>query len=624
LLAQCTLLISVLWAGWRFYATPGIFAYDPFGGYFPGTPYDENVAISSALLSARAYHLVAAFTICLFCAVFLSGPGLRARFRAARGRLRILFAAIVALAVTLTLRSAHARLGFFLDANDVARALGGERETEHFVLHYSPGGPFAKDLDLVAADHEFRYAQLEKLLAVRPQGKVHSFLFDSAQQKQALMGAGHTFVAKPWRREIYLQADGWPHPVLMHELAHVFAGAFGDPIFGASRRGIAFNVGLIEGVAVAASWGGTALTPHQVVKEMRAVGLQPPLSQVMSLSFLGLNASQAYNVAGSFCRYLVDKHGVAPLETVFGAGGSAASYERAYGQSFEALAAQWSTFIDSVEVPAAEGEVIRERLQRPSVFHKVCAHRLALEREAAQRAASTNDRTKAVAGYEEICAEDPDEPQNLADLMDAAAAAERSETAESAARSLARHPKASAPMRGRAFAMLGDLALQRGDLAGAQGFYLDAEHLPLDEGAGRLVTVKRLATQEQGPAAKRLREFLVIPPSARDPAVDLLMLSELVRSSPDRSLFHYLLARQLEARGRFDEAAGQLDLALVHDGDLPDVRFTREALRLLGRSAYRAGQRARARGAFERLAKDPNEAVRVEANDWIDRCEFRL
>ncbi len=40
------------------------------------------------------------------------------------------------------------------------------------------------------------------------------------------MGAADTFIAKPWRREVYVQAGGYPHPVLGHEVMHVIAGAF--------------------------------------------------------------------------------------------------------------------------------------------------------------------------------------------------------------------------------------------------------------------------------------------------------------------------------------------------------------------------------------------------------------
>jgi tetratricopeptide (TPR) repeat protein len=457
---------------------------------------------------------------------------------------------------------------------------------------------------------------------------VHAFLFDSPAQKRALMGASHTFVAKPWRREIYLQHETFPHPVLMHELAHVFAGAFGDPLFGTSRRGATFNVGLIEGVAVAAAFGSAPLTPHELVKVMREAKIEPPIESVLSPHFLGLNASQAYNVAGSFCRFLLDNYGAAPLRTVFRAGGSAESWQAAYGKPFAELASEWRAFINIVLVPDADAQVMRERLRRPSVFHKVCAHELALRKEAARKAIDGNDRTRALAMLESVCRDEPDEPQHLSELLDAAiGAGDRPEEAARIMERLLAHPKVSAPLAARALAARGDLAWRRGDREAAEKDYAEAAARPLDEGNARLLVVKRLAVKEPpGVVAEGLKRFLV-QPGARDAALDLLLLSELVRTAPERALLHYLLARQLETRGRYDEAVKELAIA-IGDGPakvseaLPDDRFVRESLRIMGRANFRRGDLAACRATFDRLKKSPGApgSARLEADDWIARC----
>ncbi len=639
-IAFTVVIASLLWAGWRFYSAPPIFAYDPFGGYFPGTLYDEEVTLRAPLYWARLYHLAGAATALFACSVLLDGRRIRLRLSAARGRGGIALLATLAAVLALSLHARGASLGFLLDARDVARALGAEKKTDHFVLHYAASGPWAKDLTLHTADFELRHRQLETLLGVTPTAPVHAYLFDSPAQKQSLMGAGHTFIAKPWRREIYLQADGWPHPVMMHELAHVFAGRFGDPIFGVSRRGLAFNVGLIEGVAVAAAWSGNPLTPHQLVKVMRDHKIEPPLSGVLSLRFFGWNPSQAYNVAGSFCRFLLEKYGAAPLRQVFHQAGTPASWSAAYGRPLSALQSEWSAFIDTVEVPAADALVMHERLRRPGVFHKVCAHELALRREAAHRALGEGDRARALAALETVCHDDPDEPANLIEIMDAS-----TDDPTAAARAIERvlaHPKLSAPLRARALSLRGDLALRAGDLAAADRAYAEAEALPLDEGTARLITVKRLSTHEPpGPVTDDLRRFLSAPSAGRDPALDLLAISQLVQSAPSRLLFHYLLGRQLESRARASAAIAELSAGLqsppptdptdlvggtgaprgLSGAGLPDARFVREALRLLGRSQLRAGDLLGCRATFERLrAPQVPEGARIEAGDYVARC----
>src|SRR5206468_12679247 len=108
---------------------------------------------------------------------------------------------------------------------------------EHFSIIYGRGSATEREIDLLARDHELRYAQLARSIGVEPAGgHVTAFIFPSQLEKKKWMGAGRTFIAKPWRRDIYVQHEPFPHPVIKHELAHVFAGAFGDPLLHVSMR----------------------------------------------------------------------------------------------------------------------------------------------------------------------------------------------------------------------------------------------------------------------------------------------------------------------------------------------------------------------------------------------------
>src|SRR5678809_1138996 len=100
-------------------------------------------------------------------------------------------------------------------------------------------------------------------------------------------------MAKPWRREIYLDHRAFPHSSLRHEIAHAIASAFGDPIFGvAAQRTLGvptlISPGLVEGLAVALDWPGgyERLTPHESVRAMQAMGFTPTISELLSLRFL--------------------------------------------------------------------------------------------------------------------------------------------------------------------------------------------------------------------------------------------------------------------------------------------------------------------------------------------------
>jgi hypothetical protein len=406
--------------------------------------------------------------------------------------------------------------------------------------------------------------------------------------------------------------------VLAHELAHVFAGVFGDRWLAASRDGLHLNIGLIEGVAVAASWPGAAHTPHQLVRALRADGLQPPLARVLSTEFFAYSGSRAYAVAGSFCRFLLDTRGAPPLERVYRAGGSDEAFRAAYGVGRAELEAEWGRFLDAQPLSDEDRVLLVERLRAPSVFRKVCAHELALRRVAAERAQAAGDAPRALAELETVCVDDPDNPQHLVEVMDAARAAGRDDRAAEAARRLLAHPQATPPLVGRARALEGDLALERGDLGTARARYAEAAALPLDEPAQRLLTAKRQVADEPAPDRDLVR-FLVEPMARRDTALDLYTLERLAERAPQRGLYHYLLGRQLVERRRFAEAADALDRARALG--LPDARFAREALRLAGVARLRAGDPTAARAAFAALASDgaAPEGLRLEAADWLAR-----
>ena len=72
-----------------------------------------------------------------------------------------------------------------------------------------------------------------------------------SEEKKDLIGIGRTLIAKPWRREVYLQMARWPHPVLGHEVVHAVLSEAGRGPFAvaATWGGLIPNPGIIEGAA---------------------------------------------------------------------------------------------------------------------------------------------------------------------------------------------------------------------------------------------------------------------------------------------------------------------------------------------------------------------------------------
>ncbi len=591
-------LASLGIAVWRLYAAPAIFIFDPFLGYFPGSLYDEAVAPPNALYWSRLYQVLVAFFAIALVELLRKKTW------------RPLLVVIASGAPALGLFVERGALGFAVSKAALERRLSGERKTEHFAIHFSPGGEVQKSIELYAGDVEFRHHQLTAAFGHAPTPTIHVYLFESAQQKQALMGAGHTFIAKPWRYEVYLQHEAFPHSVLKHELAHVFAGDFGDALLHLARRGLAINMGVVEGVAVAAEWQTDPLSPHQLVRVLDTAHLRPALAEVMSSRFLSLPATRAYATAGSFCRFLLDTYGSEKLGNLYRRGGGIDDFVPVYGRSFAALEKEWSHFLDSVEVAADEAQLVTEALRRPSVFHQVCAHELALRREEARRALGAGKSEHALQLWQSVCHDDNDDPRNLYELAIALSAAGRAAEARATIERVLHHPKAAITLLADAHALLGDLAFLEDKWSEAEASYRQASSLPVDAALSRLSTVKRIAAAEADPEARRqLRQFLLKRPP-REAALEVYDLQKLVERAPKKGLYLYLLARQLVAGGEYVDGAALLSRSLSIG--LPDRRFFREAQRLQGIAFFHRQQFESAERAF----------AAIEADDWTERCRF--
>jgi hypothetical protein len=603
----CCLAIvgSLLWGLGRFYRTPAIFGFDPFLGYFPGTIYDAEIPIPRALYFARAMHVALA-------------AGALAWFLGRRG----VGATLLGAAAVLFLF--RGRLAMAPDGGDIERALGGVRVTEHFTIVYSPATLPEDELALLARDHEFRYAQLRLALGAEPAGRhITSYLFPSEEEKKTWMGAGHTYIAKPWRREVYLTQDSFPHQVLKHELAHVFAGAFGDPLFHIAMRywPPRINVGLIEGVAVALDWrGGRELSPAGYARALGELDLRPNLADILGLGFLGQSGPRAYTVAGAFCRYLYLTYGAERLGALYR---SAGDFAAIYQKPLPTLEREWEAWLAATPVTPRERELTREAMRQNAIWHRVCAHRLAELRARAADARGRGDVATAEKCLEQVARDDPDEPQNQLAMAELYAQDGRLDAAQAALSRVRAHKNSSHALLAQVEELAGDLDWRAGDSARAKASWQNALALPVDEPTERLLHARLYAASDARLQGPLLRLLLGDGKTGKhDSALDLYLIDRAVAARPDAGLPLYLLGRGLYQRHAFYDALPPLEEAR-HKG-LPDPSFDRECLRVLGLAAYRAGDATRARAAFAELYTRPDAAsgTVLEAKDWLDRLRW--
>ncbi len=632
--------LSFAWAGLRMYISPPVYALDPFAGYFPGPIYDEALTPPARLWQFRLANLlwiVAAAAVAAVCVqrdgaeapqLSLRGSRLRACWQSLRWEQLSALALLTSAALLVFVQGN--KLGFRRSHNDLREHLSRTNVTAHFEVHSSPAdGQSPHELKLFLDELEFRYQQLSKLLNVEPALPIKVFLFPNADAKKDLVGAGATLFTKPWRQEIYLQVEAFPPENLRHELAHIFASAFGDPIFGISLRWFPFPrlaSGLVEGVAEATDYDNPSgqATLHQDARSIVEQGRNPGLRSLVGAGFSTVAGPSAYTLAASFCQHLLAQYGPEKLKRVYRGGGN---FEAVYGQSLDALEQQWLSFIKQQPVDESQRQVAKERFRRPAIFKKVCA------RELAARVAEAADLRhhqpeRAVDLLQSVCADDPLEPTYALSLAYAQAAARDTQAARKTLNDLLQHPELTVPLERRVVSFRAALEVAAGNIPAAIAAETRSLTLATEESDHRtaLARLRALRTPSAQATLGRVL-FGDSPTESLDAGLVVFLLAQFAQDHPDEALGPYLLGRQLVARDPVlalaqldkacpDEARAALPIAL-------EPVFQRECWRLRGESAYRAGKFDLAAQAWMQAeALAARLADRLRARDALARITW--
>lgn len=565
-------LFSIGISVWRFLTSPMVFAYDPFVGYFSGSIYD-TVINYDGLVSYRLGSLCSLLALLAACAHLTRDALGRVRFR--RRQLGLALAGLVAALCSLWISLSGPRFGHYYTTADIKAELGGELSYGRCDLAYDRSLP-RDTMTAIARDCDAHIHALEAYFGAPGPERITAYFFASASRKQQLMGAMSVYIAKPWRREVYLQAEMYPHSVLGHELAHVVAGAYARGPFKVPGRvwGVFANPGLIEGMAVAAAPDEDAdLTLQQWARAMRELGLLPPLSRVFHLGFLGENSSTAYTVAGAFVEWFRTNYGSAKLRGWY----AGQTLEQLSGQRLPALEQRWLSSLDAVEVPPEAMGVAKARFDRPAVFGRHCPH--AVDRLfAGARALLGADPSGSEANCREVLKLEPDHLGARLTLADARAAQGDLGAARDGYRAIAGDQRLSASQRALGLETLGDLELVAGDPSQASELYKQVMGAIVGEDKLRSL---ELRSEAQDSTARQALVALLIGTGGKPrdwiDAADLL--GRWAEREPQNGLPEYLLGKNLYGNGRFDLALPRL-LAANHK-QISNRRARAEALRTL-------------------------------------------
>ncbi|HJL17625.1 MAG TPA: hypothetical protein RMH99_18320 [Sandaracinaceae bacterium LLY-WYZ-13_1] len=607
---------------WRFYDTPAIFAYGHLVGYFPGTIYDPDITVTPTYASFRGLSALWLLGLMGAFAAAWDPEARRPSPSTLRRRWRLGGTAALLLVAGLVGEALGPGLGHRSTPASIAEALGGRLEGERCVVIFPREMPRA-DARRLAEDCSFRVRRVEQVLGVRQPRPITAYFFRSADEKRALMGASNTYIAKPWRDEVYLQVSRWPHPVLFHEIVHVVAGNIGRGPFrvAGSVGGLLPSPAIIEGTAVAVAWDARqGLTPHQWARAMLEEELAPPLSSVRGLGFLLQPASRAYTTSGSFLRWVRDTQGSDVVRRLY----LSSDWEEALGRPVEEAEAEWHAFLrEDVALPREARALARLRFERPGIFGQICPHRIANLQDELGADLSAGDDVAAARTCRAILELDEGQASTRATLVGTLARLGRRDAARDQLETLVGPPSAARPLIHRARQGLADALWRRGRGDEALAIYRALMDEPLGEEMARQIEVRVLAIEAGGAAEAALRGLLVPRREANhDPAVLLHHIARLSRVRDD-GLAPYLEARQLLFRQRFHLALPRVVEA--RERGLPTERTETEARRMEAVARFGAGELDASARIWRAILRDDasSPGERVEADDWLARIRHR-
>jgi len=576
-------------SGYRFLSSPMIFAYDPFVGFFSGTLYDTVIDAGTAMLTYRAGSLATLAGLTLIASVLERrkdrpfGLVLDLRTPGTRGRAALGF---LCAATSVTLILAGTKLGHFSTSASIAKDLGGEKHGTRCDVVY-PSTTREQEAKLLLKDCEEEIVAVEKRLGTRGPSHIRAFFFRDAEDKKRLMGAAHTYIAKPWREEVYLQLGGYPHPVLGHELAHVIAGSFGRGPFkiAGDAGGLIPNPGLIEGVAVAASPDDEDLTDAQWARAMMQIGILPDMRHVFSLGFLGDASSKSYTLAGAFITWVGQRWSFDVVRAWFGGG----DIEALTKLSWPDLDKAFRDDLAKLPLPTEAESFARAKFARPGLFGRKCPHLVDALRHEADVCRDTQRYDEAIRLYSEAIAKDAHDFASRKERANVERRHGDREKGRAALQELATADEKKIPRtyKDRADEALADAQFVDGDYDGAAARYEGLAKRTVDEDAARTFEIKALGARD--PAARHAVQALLLGDQKHGADIFLGGVSLGVwRATEPSAVVSYLVGRNLVSRGFYEEGERHLDDALA--GPLPTPRVARETIRQRAVAACALGE----------------------------------
>ena len=344
------------------------------------------------------------------------------------------------------------------------------------------------------------------------------------------------------------------------------AADFGFPLL---RIGV--NSGLIEGLATAVERVEYEEPVHRLAAMVFATGTAPDMQSLFSLSgFMKAPAGVSYALAGSFCRYLIDRYGMRRFKLLYRTG----EFSILYGKPLPLLLQEWRRSLDRFHFSHGDVEKANYLFKRQSIFGKECARVIA----------NMNTETRSLLADRRFEDALKSAEKSLGKTVSTEAVFQRT----TALIRLGKYSDAIAYAQSRLGdstaastfltlnSLLGDALWGADSLEGAMRVYGELLRAHLSLAWDESITLRQEIVLK--PNLARARKPLVL--SSLEDLARLSSLENLVQTLPNEPIPRYLLARERMSKERYDEAIQLLDGMRAFDSPILELSRQRRLAQL--------------------------------------------
>jgi len=588
-------------AVFRIATSPPLVQIGHLYGFFPGSFYDMAQPFRNQLLLLRISDLFWIVVFYLACTTVNVRKALSTK---------VIFSFFVLAMISFEIFDP---LSINPDRQDILRALPLSVETEHFTIHMARGTKKQAQYAM-AMDHEYNYARLVKLLGFAPRSKFDSYIYPSRTLRRKLLGAARTSIARPWSGEMHLVWSGFPHPVLAHELSHLFSRYMGNFVTGLPGRPWSLpHMALIEGFAVASAWDEHEYSPHALSAALFALNMEIPIDKLFETgAFWKAVPSRAYLESGSFIAFLWEKQGRKKFMDAYRLG----DLQAAYHLSLRNLGKRWRRFLQKQVMKGKKPgrdllSAAMYRFKMPSLFNQACARDIALQKKRGYEFMIGKDPVRAIASFSRASRCAHGRPDLLIGLSRAYLAEGRTVAARRCARLCMLFPGISPRLKAIALESTGDSYLFDKNNAMAVRFWKQALKMHSGAGSKRRLFLKTSLAGKGDPLAGYL-----VPGMS-----DFSLLQKAAKTgSPGKEAMYLQGIRKADAL-----EAGQAVRLLEGAGDMSEIGAAVEFNRLLklADSLLLLNEPGRAYHVYDKLFQaGTRDGEKAMLSDRMSRCLF--